>query len=151
MYELRLFLIFLLYAVLLFVNVCRWAHFETVLEESVDQGIHYTTVEQLQTSAREDCLIDDDDEFQTMLNFYHDLGLIIKHRSTVVLEAKWLIDLFKELITIPRFDEAVRKKSRRKKSFIILRYKRCFPVVTLAIQLIRLTSKQNAGFCWPKL
>ena len=110
MYELRLFLIFLLYAVLLFVNVCRWAHFETVLEESVDQGIHYRTVEQLQTSAREDCLIDDDDEFQTMLNFYHDLGLIIKHRSTVILEAKWLIDLFKELITIPRFDKAVRKK-----------------------------------------
>ena len=86
------------------------------------QRIHYTSVEQLQTSAREDCLIDDDDEFQTMLNFYHDLGLIIKHRSTVVLEAKWLIDLFKELITIPRFDEAVRKKSRRKKSFIILRF-----------------------------
>ena len=90
------------------------------------QRIHYTSVEQLQTSAREDCLIDDDDEFQTMLNFYHDLGLIIKHRSTVVLEAKWLIDLFKELITIPRFDKAVRKKSRRKESFIILRYNRCF-------------------------
>ena len=84
------------------------------------QRIHYTSVEQLQTSAREDCLIDDD-EFQTVLNFYHDLGLIIKHRSTVVLEAKWLIDLFKELITIPRFDKAVREKSRRKESFIILR------------------------------
>ena len=76
----------------------------------MDQGIHYTTVEQLRTSAREDCLIDDEDQFQTVLNFYHDLGLIIKHRSTVVLEAKWLIDLFKGLITIPRFDEAVRKK-----------------------------------------
>ena len=109
------------------------------------QRIHYTTVEQLQTSARIDCLIDDDDEFQTMLNFYHDLGLIIKHRSTVVvLEAQWLIDLFKKLITVPRFDKAVRKKSRRKKN------KRCFPVVTLAIQLIRLT-KQNARFCCPKL
>ena len=112
------------------------------------QGIHYKTVEQLQISARKDCFIDDDDEFQTMLNFYHDLGLIIKHRSTVVLEAKWLIDLFKELITIPRFDKAVRKKSRRK-IFIISRYKRFFPVDTLAIQLTRLT-KQNAGFCSPK-
>ena len=81
------------------------------------QRIHYKTVEELQISAREDCLIDDDDEFQTMLNFYHDLGLIIKHRSTVVLEAKWLIDLFKELITIPRFDKAVRKKIRRKINF----------------------------------
>ena len=81
------------------------------------QRIHYTTVEQLQTSARKDCFIHDDDEFQIMLNFYHDLGLIIKHRSTVVLEAKWLIDLFKELITIPRFDEAVRKKKQRKEEF----------------------------------
>ena len=119
MYELRLFLRCLLYAILFFVNLCRWAHFERVLEDLVAQRIHYTSVEQLQTSAREDCLIDDDDEFQTMLNFYHDLGLIIKHRSTVVLEAKWLIDLFKELITIPRFDKAVRKKNRRKESFII--------------------------------
>ena len=144
-----------MYAILFFVNLCRWAHFERVLEELVAQRIHYTSVEQLQTSAREDCLIDDDDEFQTVLNFYHNLGLIIKHRSTVVLEAKWLIDLFKELITIPRFDEAVRKKRRIKKSFIILRYKSCFSVVTLAIQLItafmKLTSKQNAGFCCPKL
>ena len=90
------------------------------------QRIHYRTVEQLQTSARKDCFIHDDDEFQTMLNFYHDLGLIIKHRSTVVLEAKWLIDLCKELITIPRFDEAVRKKSRGKKSFIILRFSSCY-------------------------
>ena len=86
------------------------------------QRIHYKTVEQLQTSARDDCFIDDDDEFQTMLNFYHDLGLIIKHRSTVVLEAKWLIDLFKELITIPRFDKAVREKKSRRKTFIISRY-----------------------------
>ena len=85
--------------------------YERLLGELVAQRIHYTTVEQLQTSARKDCLIDDDDEFQTMLNFYHDLGLIIKHRSTVVvLEAKWLMDLFKKLITVPRFDKAVRKK-----------------------------------------
>ena len=111
------------------------------------QRIHYTTVEQLQTSARKDCFIHDDDEFQTMLNFYHDLGLIIKHRSTVVLEAKWLIDLFKELITIPRFDEAVRKKKQRKEEFHNFTI---FPVVTLAIQLLRLT-EQNAGFCCPKL
>ena len=111
------------------------------------QRIHYRTVEQLQTSARKDCFIHDDDEFQTMLNFYHDLGLIIKHRSTVVLETKWLIDLFKELITILRFDEAVRKKKQKKKEFHNFTI---FPVVTLAIQLLRFT-EQNAGFCCPKL
>ncbi|XP_022807201.1 uncharacterized protein LOC111344257 isoform X1 [Stylophora pistillata] len=40
-----------------------------------------------------------------MLNFYHDLGMIVKHGSTVVLKAQWLIDLFKRLITIPRYED----------------------------------------------
>ena len=44
-----------------------------------------------------------------MLNFYHDLGMIIKHGSTVVLQAQWLIDIFKQLITIPRYKNMVRK------------------------------------------
>ena len=43
-----------------------------------------------------------------MLNFYHDLGKIVKHGSTVVLRAEWLIDLFKQLITIPPFEYMVR-------------------------------------------
>ena len=62
---------------------------------------------QLQTYAKEVCFIEDDDQFHTMLTFYHDLGVIVKHRNTVILKAQWLIDLFKKLITIPPFDEAV--------------------------------------------
>ncbi|CAH3140179.1 unnamed protein product [Porites lobata] len=38
-----------------------------------------------------------------MVNFYHDLGIIIEHRSTVILSTQWLIDLFGQLITIPDF------------------------------------------------
>jgi len=41
-----------------------------------------------------------------MLNFYHDLGVIVKHGRTVVLQAQWLIDLFKQLITVRPFHEA---------------------------------------------
>ena len=44
-----------------------------------------------------------------MLDFFHDLGVIVKHRDTVVLQAQWLIKVFKELVTIPSFDEKVRK------------------------------------------
>ena len=43
-----------------------------------------------------------------MVNFYHDLGIIIKHRRTVILSAKWLIELFGQLITIPDFEKIVR-------------------------------------------
>ena len=42
-----------------------------------------------------------------MLNFYHDLGVIVKHGQTVVLQAQWLINLFKQLITVPPFGEVV--------------------------------------------
>ena len=51
--------------------------------------------------------IDDEGEMTAMLNFYHDLGVIVKHGRTVVLQAQWLIDLFKRLITVRPFDEAV--------------------------------------------
>ena len=53
------------------------------------------------------CRIKDEKEVTTMLNFYHDLGVIVKHGQTVVLQAQWLIDLFKKLITVPPFNEAV--------------------------------------------
>ena len=45
-----------------------------------------------------------------MLNFYHDLGVIVKHGSTVILRAEWLIKLFKQLITVRCFDDMVRRK-----------------------------------------
>ena len=48
-----------------------------------------------------------------MVNFYHDLGIIIKHRGTVILSAKWLIDLFGQLITIPDFTKRVRNAFQR--------------------------------------
>ena len=43
-----------------------------------------------------------------MLDFYHELGVILKHGNTVVLDTKWLIDLFKKVITVRPFKEAVR-------------------------------------------
>jgi hypothetical protein len=39
------------------------------------------------------------------LDFYHDLGVIVKHGNTVVLQAEWLIDLFRKLITIKPYEE----------------------------------------------
>ena len=64
-------------------------------------------LDQLLTIAKRVCRIDDQKELSTMLNFYHDLGVIVKHGRTVVLQAQWLIDLFKQLITVRPFDEVV--------------------------------------------
>lgn len=64
-------------------------------------------IDQLVTVAKDKCRIGDEEELSTMLNFYHDLGVIVKHGRTVVLQAQWLIDLFKQLITVRPFDEVV--------------------------------------------
>ncbi|KAJ7358691.1 hypothetical protein OS493_022129 [Desmophyllum pertusum] len=84
-------------------SLSRWLNFEKVLEALVAEHIYHMNLEQLQRYAREVCFIDDEDEFTTLVNFYHDIGLIIKHCRTVVLKAQWLIDLFRQLITIPPF------------------------------------------------
>ena len=80
-----------------------------MIEALLAQHIFHRSVKQLQHYAKKECFIEDADEFAAMITFFHGLGMIIKHRETVVLKAQWLIDLLKQLITIPRFDEMVGK------------------------------------------
>ena len=87
----------------------RWFLFEKVIEALIAKQIYHRHLEQLYSYAKKHCFIEDADEFAGMISFYHGLGMIIKHRSTVVLKAQWLIDLLKQLITIPHFDKMVRK------------------------------------------
>ena len=60
--------------------------------------------------------MEDAKDFECMIYFYHDLGIIIKHCSTVVLKVQWLIDLFKQLITIPPFNKQVGNKFHFRKA-----------------------------------
>ena len=87
----------------------RWLNFEKILQALIAKNIYHMNLDQLQTHAKEVCFIKDEDQFHIMLNFYHDLGVIVKHRNTVILQAQWLIDLFKKLITIPPFHKTVGK------------------------------------------
>ena len=89
--------------------ISRWFNFEKVIEALVADNVYHTNTVHLQTYAKDVCFIEDDGQFHSMLNFYHDLGMIVKHRSTVILKAQWLISLFKKLITIPAFKKAVGK------------------------------------------
>ena len=87
----------------------RWFKFEKVVEALVAKKYYYMDLDELLTVTKRVCNIDDKEEVSTMLNFYHDLGVIVKHGRSVVLQAQWLIDLFKQLITVPPFDEVVNK------------------------------------------
>ena len=89
--------------------VFRWFNFEKVVKALIAEEVYYLNLEQLQGCIQKDCFIEDEDEVATMLDFYHDLGVIVRHRSTVVLRAQWLIEVFRQLITIRPFREMVSK------------------------------------------
>ena len=72
--------------------------------------MYFLNLDQLRTIIEKVCFIEEENEAATMLDFYHDLGMIVKHRNTVVLRAQWLIDVFKQLITVRSFSDMVRDK-----------------------------------------
>ncbi|XP_022809187.1 uncharacterized protein LOC111346088 isoform X5 [Stylophora pistillata] len=84
----------------------RWFNFEKVIESLVAENVYHTNIANLQTYAKDVCFIEDDEQFHTMLSFYHDLGMIVRHRNTVILKVQWLVSLFKKLVTIPPFKKA---------------------------------------------
>ena len=73
----------------------------------VANDIPFLGLKELRTIVREVCFIEDETKIDFMLDFYHDLGIIVKHRNTVVLQSQWLIDIFRELITIPNSKDEV--------------------------------------------
>jgi len=85
----------------------RWLNFEKVVDALVVKNINHISVEKLRAHARDFCFIEDREEFNNMVEFYQNLGMIIKHCGTVILKAQWLIDLFKQLITIPNYEKMV--------------------------------------------
>ena len=73
----------------------------------IAEKVYSLNLEQLQGIIQLVCFIEDEDEVATMLDFYHDLGMIVRHRNTVVLRAQWLIEIFRQLITIRPFNDMV--------------------------------------------
>ena len=77
----------------------KWLKFEKAVRETVDQGRKWIYVEDAKRIALEVCGISTKEQFLTMLNLLNKI---------VILDPQWLIDVFKEVITIPPF-----KKSKR--------------------------------------
>ena len=86
----------------------------------IAKSVYYSNLQQLQGVIQKVCFIEDEDEVATLLDYYHDLGVIVKYRDTVVLQAQWLIDVFRQLITIRPFDEMVRKKHIEVRKYILI-------------------------------
>jgi len=79
-----------------------------VIKALIEKENYYLLLPDLEKIIQEVCFIEDVDDIHAMLDYYHDLGVIIKHGGTVVLQTQWLIDLFRKLITVRPYDDQVR-------------------------------------------
>ncbi|XP_015748721.1 PREDICTED: uncharacterized protein LOC107328511 isoform X3 [Acropora digitifera] len=92
----------------------KWLRYEKALKVLLDEGHKRITFEHARRIAYEVCHIHDYQEFLTVLDFLHDQRIIIHFGDTdelnklVVLDPQWLIDVFKKVITVKRFDRIER-------------------------------------------
>lgn len=97
----------------------KWLQYEKALEMLKNNEHKWISLAQAKLVMSKVCSINRDDEMQTLLNFLHDLRLLIHFDDTkelndvVVLDPQWLIDVFKEIIT-------VRPYSSKDKQFVDL-------------------------------
>ena len=93
----------------------KWLKFEKEMQAKKDEGNKWISLEETKEVAREACNVSDEEEFKTLLNFLHDQRVLIHFDDTpelskmVVLDTQWLINVFKEVITIRPFDSKEKK------------------------------------------
>ncbi|XP_020614950.1 uncharacterized protein LOC110053100 isoform X2 [Orbicella faveolata] len=84
----------------------KWLRYEKALETLKNKGYKWISLTQAKHIMSKVCSINNDGEMLTLLNFLHDLRLLIHFDDTselndvVVLDPQWLIDVFKEVITV---------------------------------------------------
>ena len=92
----------------------KWLKYEEALQLVLDDGHKCITIEHAKRIASEVCKIHDDQEFVAVLDFLHDKKILIHFGDTVelnklvVLDPQWLVDVFKTVITVKRYDQQER-------------------------------------------
>ena len=96
----------------------RWLKFEKEMKEKNQDGHKWITLNEAKTIATEKCGISSTEQFVTMLNFLHDQRILVHFDCTqqlnrmVILDPQWLVDVFKEVITIRPYQSQERKYER---------------------------------------
>ena len=84
----------------------KWLKFEKALSTLREKGVEWISLESAKEIASEDCSIVNDREFETLINYLHDLRSLVHFDDSptlsklVVLDLQWLIDVFKKVITV---------------------------------------------------
>ena len=87
----------------------KWLRYENILQLLSKEAYKWISYKEARQIASDECGIDDDEQFQTLLAFLHDQRVLIHFNETpelrnmVILDPQWLIDVFKKVITIKRY------------------------------------------------
>ena len=94
----------------------KWLKYEKALQViAEEEGHKCISLERAKKIASEGCKIYGDQEFLTLLNFFHDQRILIHFDDTpvlnnlVVLDPQWLINVFKKVITVKPYDHQERE------------------------------------------
>ena len=88
----------------------NWLKFENALQAKREVGNKRISLESARDIAKNDCNIVDEKEFETLMNYLHDIRSLIHYEDTVrlntlvVLDPQWLVDVFKKVITVKPYD-----------------------------------------------
>ncbi|KAL3868445.1 hypothetical protein ACJMK2_041252 [Sinanodonta woodiana] len=113
----------------------RWLQFELEVNKQVKEGKNYASYDQVIELAA-NLGITDYNEVRTMLDFYHDLGIIIYFGrgssnldsllcNTVILKPKWLIEMFKQVISKRQGNNQLDNGGKNKTYFVPSRFSSC--------------------------
>ena len=88
----------------------KWLKFEEALKYKSETGQPFILLDEARKIARDECGINDEQQFETSLNFLHDRRILIhfddtaKLKDMVILDPQWLINLFRKVITVKRYE-----------------------------------------------
>ena len=88
----------------------KWLKYEKTLQCWKKGGYNFISLETAKRIANQECDISTENDFKTLLNFLHDLRILIHFDDTaelndlVFLDSQWLIDVFKMVITVKPYD-----------------------------------------------
>ena len=140
----------------------KWLKFEKALQAAKENLTEkkYISLELAKDNALNVCNIIDHKEFETLMNYLHDLRSLIHfddnvHLSKVViLDPQWLVDVFKKVITVRPYDRKEEKfferQSLRAREYLMNNFWRTFGILCLRTkkpQILLLVLWRDLAYC----
>ena len=93
----------------------KWLQFEKALQVKRVKGFKRISLEVARNIAKNEYNIVEKGSFEILVDYLHDIRSLIHYRDTerlntlVVLDPQWLVDVFKKVITVKRYDPKEKK------------------------------------------